>query len=93
MTESEIRKQIEVELKENWEKSKCEKCNYGIDCDIGTRIECSYYKLIDQLIEARKTIQSLDERIQAKDSIIKLLQEQLKAKQESLERFILGERE
>jgi Tat protein secretion system quality control protein TatD with DNase activity len=87
MKDKDIRKQIEDELNKYYASKVQEKESnvlklgeYGLD----------WYK--DQLIEARKTIQSAEERIQAKDSVIKLLQEQLKAKQESLERFILGEK-
>jgi hypothetical protein len=65
-------------------EDECKDCKKIITCFMCTR---------DKLIESRKTIQSAEERIQAKDSVIKLLQEQIKAKQESLERFILGERE
>jgi hypothetical protein len=72
MKDEDIRKQIEDKLQKIWAKSKCEKCKYRKDCDSGTLYECTYYKLIDKLIEARKTI---------------------KSQRESLERFILGERE
>jgi hypothetical protein len=88
MKDEDIRKQIEDELNKYCASKVQEKESnvlklgaYALD----------WYK--DQLVEARKTIQSAEERIQAKDSVIKLLQEQIKAKQESLERFILGERE
>jgi hypothetical protein len=63
MKDGDIREQIEDELKDKFPV---------------TFTAQEYRYLIDQLIESRKTIRLAEERIQAKDSVIKLLQEQLK---------------